>query len=684
MTDNSVDYLNENHKRRLRVNCQEIDRLLAEIETILNASASKSPFPTYRDDLSPVQRKVVQDYIARIRAQMVRVLEGQHIELPMSTVGAIHAIQANLIAANIAITELKPKYMRGYGTLSELATVEFNGIAGELHGLVTKLSLYLTQELGQDFQGRLERLEQISDEIELLKRLERTIANHGLVEFRSILSTILERLEDPRFEIALFGRVSSGKSSLLNYLLHQELLPVGVNPITALPTRIVYGTIPRLIVQFADQKVKTFEVGQLAEFVSEQQNPANFKHVARLVVELPSARLKNGLVFVDTPGLGSLATAGAEETLAYLPRCDLGVVLIDAGATLTQEDLSTIRALYEATIPAYVLLSKADLLTDVDRERSLHYITKQITNQLGIEILVHPVSVIPAYIEQLNGDLEQELILLSDRHQQLAKQSIRRKIGALREGVIAALRIKLSQTEPQMNHANFQPQAVETALRQATGKFASTRTACEKLADEIGNFAESAISRSASEVATQWLSGDSQAIDPVSVVKYSLIQVSVEKAQELQGLLKQLTQALTQVLNDTRDTLDAGNMSVKGELTSSIREMPRLDMGTLALDLRRPFLLNISKQLAVHQIEKSLQQQIGTTVSEAFRSYQKLLKAWVTRTLAELQGQFDSDADTYRAQLERLTGAVGSSQQEKTAIRYNLDELNHWQDTVEV
>ncbi|QKQ74734.1 hypothetical protein FBB35_16615 [Nostoc sp. TCL240-02] len=55
--------------------------------------------------------------IARIRAQMVRVLEGQHIELPMSTVGAIHAIQANLIAANIAITELKPKYMRGYGAV---------------------------------------------------------------------------------------------------------------------------------------------------------------------------------------------------------------------------------------------------------------------------------------------------------------------------------------------------------------------------------------------------------------------------------------------------------------------------------------------------------------------------------------------------------------------------------------
>ncbi len=427
-----------------------------------------------------------------------------------------------------------------------------------------------------------------------------------------------------------------------------------------------------------------FEVGQLAEFVSEQQNPANFKHVARLVVELPSRRLKNGLVLVDTPGLGSLATAGAEETLAYLPRCDLGVVLIDAGATLTQEDLSTIRALYEATIPAYVLLSKADLLTDADREGSLHYIADQIKNQLGVQILVHPVSVIPAYIERLNGGLEQELTLLSDRHQQLTEHSIRRKIGALREGVIAALRIKLSQTEPNPNRDNVQPQAVEAALRQATGQFASTRTACEKLADKMGNLAESAIACAASEVTTQWLTGDSRAINPVSVVKSSLIQVSVEKAQELQGQLQQLAQTLTQVLNDTRDTLDARNIPVKGELTSIIREMPRLDMGTLSLDLHRPFLLNISKQLATHQIEKSLKQQIGITVSETFRFYQQLLKAWVSRTLAELQRQFDSYADTYRAQLERLTGAAGSSQLEKTAIQHDLNELNHWQDTAEV
>ena len=65
--------------------------------------------------------------------------------------------------------------------------------------------------------------------------------------------------------------------------------------------------------------------------MTEQENPGNTKHVTRLLVKIPAPRLSSGIVLVDTPGLGSLATTGAAETLAYLPRCDLGIVLIDAG-----------------------------------------------------------------------------------------------------------------------------------------------------------------------------------------------------------------------------------------------------------------------------------------------------------------------------------------------------------------
>ena len=74
-----------------------------------------------------------------------------------------------------------------------------------------QLDQYLMRGSRENLQERLERLEQTGDEIPVLKKLESVISEHGLVEFRSTLSMILDRLEDNSFEIAIFGRVSSGK-----------------------------------------------------------------------------------------------------------------------------------------------------------------------------------------------------------------------------------------------------------------------------------------------------------------------------------------------------------------------------------------------------------------------------------------------------------------------------------------
>ena len=97
------------------------------------------------------------------------------------------------------------------------------------------------------------------------------------------------------------------------------MLPVGVTPITAVPTRISHAPEAHLTVSFFEAPTKTFDIAQLAEFATEQQNPGNAKHVTRIAVALPSPRLQAAVAFVDTPGLGSLATSGASEKLGICP-----------------------------------------------------------------------------------------------------------------------------------------------------------------------------------------------------------------------------------------------------------------------------------------------------------------------------------------------------------------------------
>jgi len=131
------------------------------------------------------------------------------------------------------------------------------------------------------------------------------------------------------------------------------------------------------------------------------------------------------VVFVDTPGLGSPATAGAAETLAYLPSCDLGVVLLDAGSTLNQEDLATLQDLSQAVILALVALSKADRLADGARQRVVDYTRAQIASQLGLQLAVHRVSAHGEHASLIDRWFECETRPLCDRHQELAQRSVR-------------------------------------------------------------------------------------------------------------------------------------------------------------------------------------------------------------------------------------------------------------------
>jgi hypothetical protein len=334
-TDASSAGLNGNHVRHVVATLRSVDELLSRAEDIMASAGAPSLFPDHAPDATPLQRKVAHDHILRIRATMRSVLEDLGIPPPAPISGALWAARVALTRARIEVADIASRSLRGYGRLSDDAARMMDGIGAELRAALDRLESFLAQGTGTDLEARLRRLERTSNGVALLRELERVIATHGLVEFRNAVVLLLERLEAPSFEIGVFGRVSSGKSSLLNHLLGGAYLPVGVTPVTAVPTRIRHGPRARAVVEFADARPRTIALAVLPEFATEQQNPGNEKHVTRIRLEVPAARLREGIELVDTPGLGSLASAGADETIAYLPRCDLGLVLVDSVSTLT-------------------------------------------------------------------------------------------------------------------------------------------------------------------------------------------------------------------------------------------------------------------------------------------------------------------------------------------------------------
>jgi GTP-binding protein EngB required for normal cell division len=680
MPEGSANSLNSNHERRLSVTCRYIDKLLADMESVLSISSSRLAFPQYTPDLTSAQRRVVEDYIGRIRAQLIRVLDGQNIERPSADIPVARSLHSTLTFVDIAVEELKPEYMRGYGEVPPQAAVELNGIAGELQGLVRQLDHYLMRGTGENLQQRLERLEQTGDDVLLLRKLETVITEHGLVEFRSTLSMILDRLEDNSFEIAIFGRVSSGKSSLLNAILETDVLPVGVTPITAVPTRLAYAESPSVNVWFANRPPERYEISLLPEFVAEQLNPGNEKHVTRIVVQLGSPRLRDGITFVDTPGLGSLATRGAAETLAYLPRCDLGVVLIDAGSTLTPDDLQTIQILYDATIPATVLLSKADLLTAQEQSRVIEYVKDHIRKELNVDLAIHAVSVVRESKELLTRWFEDDIAPLYSQRQDLKIRSIHRKLGGLRQSVEIALRGRLRRKDQIPIKKLEQLRVVEAELRQASGRLEEMKKTTRRSADELQHLSSRKMLQIAgAHLVESWSLPGSDEKPPSETVSSVVTRTVQEQSEALRRRMDVLAHKLTGTLQLAARVLEITDVPAEEEFASVLREMPVFDPGQLTFSLRRPSLLiSLGRRMSESFVTKRLTALIGTQLTRSLSAYCALLCDWSERTLGQVQRRFDAYANSYRAQAERLLGNQDMrTGQDEDSIRRDLESLEN-------
>lgn len=667
--------LTGNHKRYLRVSCQHIDELLGGIEKILNESASGTAFPRYTSDITPVQRRMIEDYIARIRAQLVRVLDGQEILREGPSFPAIRSIRFFLVSVDIAIDELRPKTMKGFGELSETTATDLNGITGELRNLVSRLDRYLAGG-ERDLRARLVQLEQAGNDLGLLSRIEKVVADRGLIEFRGAIAAILDRAEDRTFEIAVFGRVSSGKSSLLNAILGTAVLPVGVTPITAVPTRITFGDEPAITVSFADAAPQLFATERLVEFATEQQNPANKKQVTRITVTLPAPRLKTGVAFVDTPGLGSLATSGAAETLAYLPKCDLGVVLIDSGSTLTEEDLRTIHALQEAAVTVNVLLSKADLPGSEDRAKMVEYVREHIATETGLVLPVHPVSVHPSHRELLDRWFEGEILPLYDRSQELRAKSLQRKIGVLRDSVVSSLRVRIRHEQQSSPVDPEQVRAVEARLRRATGQIAETRAACEREVEAMAGMIPEICSAAATAVLQAQEQGDGTGVTPGDSARTSIlrsVQVPLESLRESVGTLAlRLGEELAQSAAD----LGIADIPDPGEFPSLVRGMPVFDPGTVSVSVTRPvFPSLLGKGYADEQSTSRIRNQLSGQVARPFAAYRKTLKEWTKTVIDQLGKWFETYAERYRAHAGRTVDGKEIAADEIREIEEDLEML---------
>lgn len=225
-----------------------------------------------------------------------------------------------------------------------------------------------------------------ADEVEdLLKELAEIAANSNLHTLeKEIVEDRIPSLHKGRITLVVLGEFNHGKSTVVNALLGQEVLPMGITPTTAVITHLVHGEAHKARVKPAmDGEIYDIEINDVEGVV---------KHVEEASIEPeyveishPNPFLDNGLVLVDTPGVNDISRQKVEITYGYLPRADVILYVLDATQVLKKSEVTFIKdRLLKANRDRIIfILGKIDALSDADAREVELYARERLAGLIG-------------------------------------------------------------------------------------------------------------------------------------------------------------------------------------------------------------------------------------------------------------------------------------------------------------
>ncbi|MGI9625522.1 MAG: dynamin family protein [Longimicrobiales bacterium] len=209
------------------------------------------------------------------------------------------------------------------------------------------------QELRAQERDLLDRLS------EALDRFRPDISDEDL----GLLADSREQLAG-LFLLVIAGEFNSGKSSFINALLGEELLPHGVTPTTDRVNVIRYGPEPG---------------EQLLE--------------AHLLERVFPSELLREMNIVDTPGTNAILREHEELTRDFVPRSDLVLFVTSADRPFTESERQFLEQIREWGKKILFVINKIDILDDpADRKTVREFVSTNAAELLGQEPEVFALS----------------------------------------------------------------------------------------------------------------------------------------------------------------------------------------------------------------------------------------------------------------------------------------------------
>ena len=289
------------------------------------------------------------------------------------------AMSSSIPTARTLDKEVLPQVMQSLSSLSSIDTaLKRNYYYGRLLSLTTKEAEALSEEVTDklaiwkvitnmarnivESMYKAEMFDGFGDD-DLFKRLNSSVDNFCNTFFDDPSQLICEYLQKPwledRINIGLFGKYSSGKTTILN-CLYRENFPTNNAENTAVPTYLYHGQDTENLM-LVDVKGKYTKINEEEAAVLDTNLSESFpfyqlyEYIAKQNPGVPENR-----TIIDAPGV--MGRNSDVPVLNAIKQCDIVVWLLDVRGGLTKGELDFIKE--HVSKPLFVILTYTDRLDD--------------------------------------------------------------------------------------------------------------------------------------------------------------------------------------------------------------------------------------------------------------------------------------------------------------------------------
>ncbi len=251
------------------------------------------------------------------------------------------------------------------------------------------------------------------------------------------VSELIDKLEHGEITVSVIGQFKRGKSTLVNAILGEPLLPVGIIPVTSAVTRIRYGQ-RSAEVHFENGAILPVEFESLSDYISEQKNPDNRLAVASVTLRTPSDFLKDGLVFVDTPGVGSFHQHNSQAAYSFVRESDAVIFMLSVDSPINQIEIDFLEKVREFASKFYFAVNKIDTVSPEELSMYMDYCGALLRQLLNVDT----VSMFPVSARQGDGLNELRTAIETDLRtsaEEILEESVRVKLRELIGGAIGRI-----------------------------------------------------------------------------------------------------------------------------------------------------------------------------------------------------------------------------------------------------